>query len=442
MNTFSEERDIGSRVRPGQRLMVLPWVGLLICILLNPSRTNAEDWPTYRHDNQRTGVSSEQLELPLASRHLWVTRPGDEPLPSLLGPSAAKDYWHSLPNLIAKVTHDRAPHVAVVGDRVYLGSYVHDKVFCLDANTGATLWVYYTDGPVRMAPAVAEGKVYFGSDDGFVYCLDARNASEIWRLPAYGQDDMVLGDGRMISRWPVRTGVLVEGPRAYFASGLFPNAGVALRCVDSANGADVSVGCWREEIDFPPQGYLLSGSQTLYVPRSRSSPAAFQITTGRFIGNFGGQGGTFALIADNAFFYGPNLQGTVDQYARQPGERIASFAGLQMVVSGQVSYLVGERATVAVDRGQKKNLWQLDQSFPFCLIQAGDHLFAGGHNVVAALDRTSGEVVWTAPVEGRAYGIAVANGRLFVSTDRGRLHCFISSRAQDVEYASESWNLF
>ena len=33
-------------------------------------------------------------------------------------------------------------------------------------------------GPVRLAPAVADGKVYAGSDDGFVYCLDARTGQQ------------------------------------------------------------------------------------------------------------------------------------------------------------------------------------------------------------------------------------------------------------------------
>ena len=63
---------------------------------------------------------------------------------------------------------------------------------------------------------------------------------------------------------------------------------------------------------------------------------------------------------------------------------------------------------------------------PSALILAGDHLFAGGDGKVMAVSVESGAVAWEAEVEGRVYGLAVANGRLFASTDRGVIHCFAS----------------
>ena len=50
--------------------------------------------------------------------------------------------------------------------RVYFGSSVEHTINCLDADTGATNWSFFTDGPVRMSPTVQNGKVYAGSDDG------------------------------------------------------------------------------------------------------------------------------------------------------------------------------------------------------------------------------------------------------------------------------------
>ena len=35
-----------------------------------------------------------------------------------------------------------------------------------------------------LAPAIADGKVYVGSDDGYAYCLDAKSGSVIWKLRA------------------------------------------------------------------------------------------------------------------------------------------------------------------------------------------------------------------------------------------------------------------
>jgi outer membrane protein assembly factor BamB len=57
------------------------------------------------------------------------------------------------------------------------------------------------------------------------------------------------------------------------------------------------------------------------------------------------------------------------------------------------------------------------------MIMAGDVLFAGGDNKVAAISCEDGKEIWTAPVMGTAYGLSVINGGLYVSTDKGYIHC-------------------
>lgn len=72
-----------------------------------------------------------------------------------------------------RVAYDLAYHVAVADGNVYFGSSAEDKVYCLDAATGAVRWATFTGEPVRLAPTVWQGNVYVGSDDGHVYCLSA-----------------------------------------------------------------------------------------------------------------------------------------------------------------------------------------------------------------------------------------------------------------------------
>jgi len=43
---------------------------------------------------------------------------------------------------------------------------------------------------------------------------------------------------------------------------------------------------------------------------------------------------------------------------------------------------------------------------------------------VAAFSAEDGELVWSAAVDGLAKGLAVARGRLLVSTDRSKVYCF------------------
>ncbi len=69
---------------------------------------------------------------------------------------------------------------AVVGGKVYIGSE-DMNLYCLDANTGSRLWQYKTGGGITSSAAVVGGKVYFGSFDNNVYCLDANTGTFVWK---------------------------------------------------------------------------------------------------------------------------------------------------------------------------------------------------------------------------------------------------------------------
>jgi outer membrane protein assembly factor BamB len=72
---------------------------------------------------------------------------------------------------------------AVADGRVYVGSGDFD-VFCLDASSGEKIWNISTSAEVYAPPTVAGGCVFAGSYDGNVYCLDASSGVEVWRAAA------------------------------------------------------------------------------------------------------------------------------------------------------------------------------------------------------------------------------------------------------------------
>jgi hypothetical protein len=76
-------------------------------------------------------------------------------------------------------------------------------------------------------------------------------------------------------------------------------------------------------------------------------------------------------------------------------------------------------------------LWRRVCDEPLDVILAGDALIAGGEDSIAAYSTKDGAKVWSAKVDGRAYGLAAAGGRLYVSTDTGAIHCF--GNPNDVE---------
>ena len=63
-------------------------------------------------------------------------------------------------------------------------------------------------------------------------------------------------------------------------------------------------------------------------------------------------------------------------------------------------------------------------AYPHSVIKAGTHVYAGGDGEIAAFNDSNGNRVWTGTVDGKTYGLAVANGRLFASTDNGSVYCF------------------
>lgn len=438
------------------------------------------DWPTYRHDNARSGIAGEAL--PGELKQAWVHTPRYRPQPAWQGP-ARTDGWHKSAPLKPRMIFDWAFHVVMDDDSVYFGSSSEDKVFCLDAKTGETRWTFYTEGPVRLAPTLRNGLLYVGSDDGFVYCLDAKTGALVWKFRGNPDAYRIPGNQQIMSLAPVRTGVLVDGDTVYFSSGLFSFDGGKI----SALGADDGAVRWERPTNQALQGYLLASADKLYAPRGRQNPAMFEKSDGRLSSLLEGSGGSFAVLVDDYLFYGPGKTGQIEATRTDIGMNLVTFEGNTLVVNGGVAYMQGDTEISALDRARYLQLaedrkkmemqqeaiekrmeeveklaksqsdaqydvkvddlikqleetkakvldldaqmgaclmWKKPSDFPYSLIMAGERLYAGGANQVGAIDGKTGDIVWTAPVEGRALDLAVSGGRLLISTDEGNVYCF------------------
>jgi outer membrane protein assembly factor BamB len=68
---------------------------------------------------------------------------------------------------------------AVAHGKVFIGSWDR-KIYCLDMMNGDKIWSFSTNGEITSSPAVVNEKVYIGSQDSYLYCLDANDGSLIW----------------------------------------------------------------------------------------------------------------------------------------------------------------------------------------------------------------------------------------------------------------------
>jgi outer membrane protein assembly factor BamB len=316
----------------------------------------AGDWATYRSQISRSGTTSETVGPRLFLQ--WKYIPIHPPKPAWPMPSGELPRMHN----------DNAYHVVIADKNAYFGSCITNKVYSIDASQGKVRWTFFTEGPVRFAPAVYDGRVYVGSDDGYVYCLDSKDGSLIWKYRAGPSDEKVIGNGRMISLWPVRTGVLVDNGIVYFAAGVFPYEGLYICALRAEDGSVVwrndTIGDRAHELDYggiSPHGYLVASRDVLYVPSGRSMPAAFDRQTGKFLfcATPGAKrGGTWALIDNDKLISGVDYSGkphkvTYDaKTGRREGEAFAWFPGIDMVLTREVSYVLAKNRIYAINRAK------------------------------------------------------------------------------------------
>ncbi|MCA9177392.1 MAG: PQQ-binding-like beta-propeller repeat protein, partial [Planctomycetales bacterium] len=70
------------------------------------------------------------------------------------------------------------------------------------------------------------------------------------------------------------------------------------------------------------------------------------------------------------------------------------------------------------------------------LMVAGEDIISGGEGKVTVIDRVSRKPRWSTDVRGIAYGLAVLQGRLLVSTSEGRIYCFGDDRPSQLATAT------
>ena len=444
-----------------------------ICLFGLIALGQAADWPTYQHDYARTGVARESLLAPFTDG--WVHRSRHAPRPAWRG-EAKWDGWNKVYDLKSRQIFDYAYHPVIADGLLYYGSSADDKIYCLDAATGEQRWTFFTEGPVRLAPTIAEGRVFVGSDDGHAYCLDAKSGKLIWKTQLGPRDYRIPGNSRIISRWPLRTGIIVIGDLAYCAAGMFPSEGVLITAIEADTG---KIKWQQKQTDLPAQGYMLASHTRLYVPAGRNNPVVLNRADGKRIRVVSGQGGTYALLTGDNLVFGPGKTGTLGFVESNQSDQLATFKGNHMIVTPSRSFLQSDTDLSALDRSRYLDLarkrrplksrlgklqdelkkvkagekqrqilkeagklgkqldevqsamqecfaWRVPSSQPLSMVLAGQTLITGGHNEVAAYSAKDGSQLWRARADGEVFGLAVADGRLYTSTSKGVIHCYVA----------------
>ena len=207
---------------------------------------DGEDWPTYRHDGERSG--STRSRVPAILKPIW------------------KAQLQTVPS---------APVVA--GNKVYVSDIDAHTLYALDASDGGTVWKYVAGSRVDSPPTCYKGLVLFGSRDGWVHCLRASDGVLVWRFKDL-PDKLIGAFGRLESAWPVSGSVLEKNDIVYFAAGRssFLDGGIFIYALNPQTGRVVYsrqvYGPFAKDTGFPAtenQGFkediLVTDGQRLYL---------------------------------------------------------------------------------------------------------------------------------------------------------------------------------
>ena len=267
-----------------------------------PFPQTAEDWPTHRAGNTRSGFLP--VDIAAQGKLLWTAKAS---------------------------AHGMATPAVAVGGAVFVAGD-DGLVRSLAAADGKVQWEFPTTGRIHAAPALAEGCLYVGSADGFIYALEAATGRLLWRFRAAPAERRIMTYGHLSSTWPVNTGVLVADGVAYAGAGLMDSNGTHVYALDAATGKIK----WQNNTSGhlngeQHKGVLAHGSLTIGKGKlwmcagSSCAIASFDLADGKCTipshangtGRNGNRGREIGLFADELI-----IQGGQPLHLDQAGERV------------------------------------------------------------------------------------------------------------------------
>jgi len=399
---------------------------ILVISLFSNLQAQFHDWPMWRYDHHRSASTPEQLADQLYLQ--WKVQF-----------SARTPVWDDPLNQNL-MQFDRIFEPIVADGKIFLGFNDQDKVIALDINSGKELWHFYADGPVRLPLAANKGKIYFTSDDGSCYCLNANTGLPEWQKLLAPASNKLLGNKRLISMWPARGGIVIKDDIIYTAASIFPMMGTFIYALNAETGDVI----WKNEgtgsnyilqphkspafADVAPQGSFTISGDKLLVAGGRTVPAAFDLKTGEELyyplAASGKTGGAFTCSNEHVYFNHHRGRMTY-MYNSKTGEKLKSDAGGYPAVDGNTIYFSGDKISASVlnDSNQLETLWNSDIAATNDLIRAGDYLYAADSTGITAVNIKGGkpQKTWILKNEKTIERLLASNGKLIAVTSDGAI---------------------
>ena len=378
-------------------------------------RAMVPGWLAYRRDNARstriTEPAPDQVKL------AWTWTPTTPTLPT-------------------------AP--ILVDGRVILGGQ-DGIVRGIDLAKGTLLWSAYTGGPMKYPPAFAHERLYVGSGDGYVYCLQTDGAL-MWRFRAAPAERMIPVYGTLSSTWPVGGGVLVENGIVYAAAGISNHDGTHVYALDAKTGKiqwQQHSSAYKDD-DLPMggvsvQGPLLLHDKAIHFASGNTPPiASYALADGKFAGSEASRGKDLTIRNGKVVGSGYPLYWRPEDDQFLSTMELETPAGVLVVGMPQQNPSGVSELRLTQGGAKGKNVWSnpVFQEIAAVAIAKNAIIVTGldreKKNVdkiragIVALDINTGQPLWRydLPATPTAWGLAVAGDRVIVTLMDGRVVAF------------------
>jgi len=270
---------------------------------------------------------------------------------------------------------------AVANGKVYIGSDDHNW-YCLNAYTGQEIWNFTTAWTVGASAAVVNGVMYTGADDGNIYALDANTGAVIWKTSAGGLFTHYIEPQELQQR----SSPIIIGSSLYVGA-MDGN----LYCLNIANG-NVQ---WTYKTAGPIFGSPVYSNGAIYICSGDTYMYALNSATGTFMWK------SIPLNLDVGIYSATGAS----------GNSILFNDGTPVVVNGLVYVACG--VTMGVLSPASKYQWLINGVGPGYTSPGGAD---GGSLRLAAFNQTTGASVWNQTLAGNSGSTWIPtyyNGQLY-----------------------------
>lgn len=357
------------------------------------------------------------------------------------------------------------------------------------------LWQYRTDGRIDSSPAVVEDRLYFGSMDGFLYCLDVKTGRLLWKYDGGGTDSNTRGiisspcvdSGRVYAEtrcgrvlaldfltgnliWSQDYGGQNLSSPVVSEGKLICGAGYpvkSLAAFDAVTGQKL----WETATNQYVHSSAAIANFEIFIGCNDGSVSSYDLRDGRFLWTHSSSGrgylSTPVLDGDTIYFAPGDFDRRVFALNSSTGETKWSFEVPKQeyqawsyvsspTVTSDTLYIVAGCPTqilYALDKSTGKEKWETPlgpsdsagfASSPAC---CNNFLAVGSWNGnLSAIDLTSASILQTATLPGKiGSSPAISNGRIFVGCEDGNLYAYSTvdqaeSFSTSSDFLETGWN--